>query len=434
MCRKHLLSNAIVVCCLVTPSTRLTAQDLPTAKPEDVSVSPEKVTELTAYMQSLIDDGKIAGGVTMLARHGKVVHLNALAMADREGKIPMQTDSIFRMASMTKPVTSVAILKLYEQGKLGLDDPVSKYLPEFRREKMRVFANAAPLETKPAKNEITIKHLLTHTSGLGYGVSENIGPLYKAEALPIGCGSSNLRLDEVIRRLAKLPLGFEPGTQWNYGMNMDVLSRVIEEASGGDFVTFIEQEVFLPLGMSDSHFLVPTAKRARVASAYLPGANQCEKLKKGQRVSTDWGWVTSDFHTECNAFHTGSGTMCSTAEDYMRFCQMLLNGGHLNGVRILKEETVTAMTTDQIDSSLQAELGDTMLADRFGYGVTVYSDDAKVHKQLRGGYAWFGGWGTQFRVSPKGDWILLTLTQIYCDPDVGTWWEDYERIAAGAVK
>ena len=160
------------------------AQELPTAKPEDVGVSSAKVEELSKFMQSLVDDGKIAGGVTMMARHGKVVHLKAVGMADREEKKPMQTDAIFRIASMTKPITSVAIMMLWEQGKLGLDDPVSKYIPEFKNPEVLVGVN--PLKTEPAKREITIRHLLTHTSGLGYPVTEKIGPIYRQHGIQWG--------------------------------------------------------------------------------------------------------------------------------------------------------------------------------------------------------------------------------------------------------
>ena len=195
--RRILLAFCVVAVVRTVPSA---AQDLPTAKPEEVGVSSEKVEELSKFMQSLVDDGKIAGGVTMLARHGKVIHLKAVGMADREAKKPMTTDAIFRIASMTKPVTSVAIMMLWEQGKLGLDDPVSKYIPEFKNPK--VLVSVDPLKTEPAKREITIRHLLTHTSGLGYTVTKQLGPLYEKRGIAVGLCTSDVTLEENMKRLA----------------------------------------------------------------------------------------------------------------------------------------------------------------------------------------------------------------------------------------
>ena len=157
------------------------------------------------------------------------------------------------------------------------------------------------------------------------------------------------------------------------------------------------------------------------------------ELEPGQRLKHEFGWVSSDFHTECNKFHSGGGTMCSTPEDYMRFCLYAAQRRGINGIRVLRKDSVKAMTTDQIDSSLRATLGESRLAERFGYGVTIYSENQETHENLHGGYAWFGGWGTQFRVVPKGDWILITTTQVFCHPDGLNWWEKYEQIAAESV-
>ena len=214
-------------------------QELPTASPEEVGVSSEKVGELSRFMQSLVDDGKIAGGVTMMARHGKVIHLAAVGMADRETGTPMKTDAIFRIASMTKPITSAAIMMLWEQGKLGLDDPVSKYIPEFANPK--VLVSVDPLKTEPAKQEITIRHLLTHTSGLGYEFTPDLGDIYKKHGIVCGCLTSSVTLEENITKLAGLPLRFHPGERCGYGMSTDVLGRVIEVVSGMTLDRFFEE-------------------------------------------------------------------------------------------------------------------------------------------------------------------------------------------------
>ena len=219
------------------------AQDLPTGKPEDVGVSSTKVGQLSTFMQSLVDDGKIAGGVTMMARHGKVIHLKAVGMADRDEKKPMTTDALFRIASMTKQITSVAVLMLFEQGKLRLDDPVSKFIPQF--ENPKVLVTADPLLVRPAKREITIRHLLTHTSGLGYAFSEKIGPIYDQHGIHGGICTVETSLEELMKRLATMPLLFDPGEQWNYSMSTDVLGRVVEVASGTPLDRFIENTTII---------------------------------------------------------------------------------------------------------------------------------------------------------------------------------------------
>ena len=322
---KHFLQT--LLCFLVIPSfgTVATGNDLPTAKPQDEGVSPEKVEKLSTYMQSLVDDGKIAGGVTMMTRHGKVIHLKAVGMADREAKKPMKTDAIFRIASMTKPITSVAVMMLWEEGKLGLDDPVSKYIPEFANPKVLVAVN--PLVTTPATRGITIRDLLTHTSGLGYTPTPGVGPMYKERGILTGLCSTNLTLAEMMERVGKLPIKFDPGTQFQYGLSTDVLGRVIEVISRQALDDFIDQKICKPLGMSDTFFIVPQDKRSRIVAAYVPATSGIEKLELGKRIDYRDTPLSSDYHLEDNKCLSGGGGLCSTATDYMRFGQMLLNGG-----------------------------------------------------------------------------------------------------------
>ena len=414
------------VSCLVVVvlACRCLAQELPTAKPEDVGVSSTKVEELSTFMQSLVDQGKIAGGVTMMARHGKVVHLKAVGMADREEKKPMQTDAVFRMASMTKPITSVAIMMLYEQGKLGLDDPVSKYIPAFRNPK--VLVSVDPLKTEPAKREITIRHLLTHTSGLGYPFTKVLGPLYEQHNIPSGCVSTSVTLEENMRRLAELPLLFSPGERWEYGMSTDVLGRVVEVVSGVPLDRFLEERVFSPLGMKDTFFKVPSRKLPRLVSAYFPAEAAIRKLKDGEIVKDGHELISADYpYLESHKYVSGGGGLCSTGADYMRFCEMLASLGELNGARLLREDTVKEMTTNQLVN----------LPDRFGFGFGITGDTDDIHRQLRGSYGWAGYWSTSFRISRQRDWILITMSQVAWDQKAtAAWFARYERIAAEAIQ
>jgi CubicO group peptidase (beta-lactamase class C family) len=414
-------------------SSPLAAQSLPTVRPEEVGVSSKKVEGLSKFMQSLVDDGKISGGVTVMARHGKLIHLKAVGMADREAKTPMQTDSIFRIASMTKPITSVAIMMLWEQSKLDLDDPVSKYIPEFESPKVLVGVN--PLKTRPAIVEITIRHLLTHTAGLGYSCTDQIGPIYERSGILAGLVRSEVPLEQYMKNLADMPLLFEPGERWEYSLATDVLGRVVEVVSGVAFDDFIESEISRPLGMDDTFFRVPLAKRSRLVAAYVPVGTCIRKVKTGEILKERFGGgmvtLSSDYpYAETQRYLSGGGGLCSTASDFLQFCQMLLNGGHLNDTRLLAESTVKAMTHNQI-----GEMQIPGLSNLFGYGFTIFPDERDIHDQLRDAYAWFGYWTTSFRISPRGDWIIITLSQLAWDEtSTPKWFSEYERIAGEAIE
>lgn len=408
-----------------------TAQNLPTVKPEDVGVSSKKVAKLSEFMQSLVDDGKIAGGVTMMARHGKVVHFEAVGMADREAKKEMQTDAIFRIASMTKPITSVAIMMLHDQGKLDLDDPLSKFIPEFKHPS--VLISVDPLKAKPAKGEITIRHLLTHTSGLGYNFTDTIGPIYDKHGITGGlCNVTEPTLEEMMKKLAGVPLLFHPGEDWEYGLSTDVLGRVVEVASGMTLDRFVAEEICQPLAMTDTFFKAPPEKKQRIVAAYFTSDNGIERLKDGKALP---GSQTPDYpYHKSNKYFSGGGGLCSTPRDYMRFCQMLLNGGVLNGKRLLRSDTVKMLTVDQLDGkTIPADKHILNVTDQFGLGLTIYGDQ-NPNEQLRGAYAWFGFWTTSFRISPRGKWALVTLSQLaWDDPATPTWFAEYEKIAAESI-
>ncbi|MFZ5833749.1 MAG: serine hydrolase [Planctomycetota bacterium] len=397
--------------------------------PSEQSPAQEEAAKLSERMQQLVDGGRIAGGVTLLARHGKVLHLQSVGMADREAKHPMQPDSIFRIASMTKPVTSVAVMMLCEQGKLELDDPVSKYIPEFA--KPQVLVTTDPLDMKPATREITIRDLLTHTSGLGYPFSKVIGPIYEAHEIESGLRTTPLTLPEAMQRLSRQPLLFSPGARFEYGLSTDVLGRVVEVASGATLDRYIEQRICRPLGMKDTFFKVPPEKLPRLVAAYVPAAQGIQRLEPGRCVQheLDDGTVaiTSDYpYAKTQKYLSGGAGLCSTASDYARFCQMLLGGGRLGNVRLLGEETVRMMTGNQVGEMLGEE--------GFGFGFSVKPATEDIHPQLRGSYAWAGFWSTSFRIAPRGEWVLVTMSQLAWNDATDSWFADYERIAAEAME
>jgi CubicO group peptidase (beta-lactamase class C family) len=387
----------------------LTAGVAPDGKPEDVGLSTERLRRINDVMQEYIDANQISGGVTMVSRRGQVAHFEAQGLMDIESNTPMRKDAIFRIASMTKPVTGVAILMLMEEGKLRLTDPVSRFIPEFKSTKV---AMAKPLPsspsgpsrqpprepeiyTVPADREITIRDLLTHTSGLesgGWGT---------AEANRIAPRKSNDDLARYIPRLGSAPLDFQPGAQWRYSplAGLDTLGRVVEVISGLTFDQFLKQRIFDPLQMKDTSF-VPTEDRLkRVVTLYRRG-------QKGnlERIETpDWLATKTLF--------SGAGGLWSTAEDYMKFAQMLVNGGVLNGVRLLSPRTVDLMATNHV-ADMYTGIGQRLQGMGFGLTVEVVLDSvAAGRRESNGSFGWDGAFGTHFWVDRKEQLVGLLLIQ-----------------------
>jgi CubicO group peptidase (beta-lactamase class C family) len=301
-------------------------------------------------------------------------------------------------------------------------------MPEFAEP--NVLVSIEPLTTRPAKREITIRHLLTHTSGLAYNSSEKLGNIYNEAAISGGLSTTGVTLEQMTRRLAALPLLFDPGEKFEYGMSTDVLGRVVEVVSGMTLDRYFADRILQPLGMSDTYFKLPPQKVERLVAAYCRGDAGIEKLKAGELGPNN---ETSDYpYVENHRYLSGGGGLCSTASDYMRFCQMLLGGGELDGRRLLRKETIDLMTTNQVG---HLELADLEVIGRFGFGFTSYPDEDRVPEQLRGAYAWFGAWSTSFRISPRGDWILVTMSQLLWDEEATPkWFAEYERIAAEAAE
>ena len=381
------------------------ATPLPRARAESVGMSTERLEAMGRFFEQETRRDAAAGYTILVARHGKLVYSAAVGMRDREAKVPMSLDTRFRMFSMTKPVTSVAVLMLYEEGKLQLDDPVSRYLPAFAQSQVFAGVDAAgkPL-TEPARQPITIRQLLTHTSGLGYG------PGYDASSPIAGVwGSFNLfgpgTPDDKIRQLAGLPLYFQPGSQWRYSYATDVLGRLVEVVSGLPFADFLKQRLFDPLGMIHTGFHVPAADAGLVAVAYQRDADG-----KLQRV----GGPLAAPPTAPPPFVSGGAGLISTAGDYLRFAQMLADKGRFGGRQYLSPATVELMTSSHVpDDSMGKAYGDKWRGLGFGLGVSPVIDYRHVPQANRNGdYTWPGVLDTNWMVSPSTGVVAVVLAQV----------------------
>jgi CubicO group peptidase (beta-lactamase class C family) len=373
------------------------AGELPKAEPEEVGLSAAKLAELRPSLQRLVDGGKVPGGVAVVARHGKVAAVATFGYRDLAAKTPMTEDTIFAIASMTKPVTCVAVMTLVERGKVGLDDPVARYLPELKD--LRVLGDACDdrgtgLATVPAKRPVTIRHLLSHTSGISYGVFASTDARLKRAYERAGVvGPRHRTIADLVARLAEVPLAHQPGEGWTYGFSHDVLARVIEVVSGQGFDRYLQERIFTPLEMRDTSFLVPEANRDRVATIYDAG--------EGGALSP----LTKEYGSE--TYFSGGGGLFSTARDYARFAQMLANGGALDGARVVKPETVAAMTTNQIGA--HSSFGDRKYGLGLGLALTPAPGGGEpVLERYYGG----GAYSTNFWAIPRRDLLLVLMTQV----------------------
>jgi CubicO group peptidase (beta-lactamase class C family) len=370
---------------------------LPGAPPEQVGLSKERLHRINDAVQRYIDDGKLAGAVTLVARNGRVAHFEAQGLMDVESKKPMRKDTLFRMASTTKPVTAAAVLVLMEEGKLRLGDPVSRFIPEFKSMKVAVAkAGSQDIDLVPAEREITLRDLLTHTSGLGSG---GAGAREMAKVMQPPKPTDTLA--DVIPRWAGVPLDFQPGSQWRYsgGAAFDILGRVVEIASGLTFDQFLRQRLFEPLGMKDTFFVVPEDRLERQATVYRSAPGKLEKLP------------VPAFFTRRNYF-SGAGGLSSTAADFARFAQMLLNGGQLNGRRVLGPRTVELMGSNHVGTMFSGQLGRPDKGIGFGLGVEVVLDAVQAGwRRSNGSYGWDGAFGTIFWVDPKEQMIAVLMIQ-----------------------
>lgn len=380
-------------------SAALPAQSFSPAQPEEVGLSSERLERVAAVIQEYVDQGSIAGAVSLVARRGKLVHHQAIGMLRLEDRTPMPEEAIFRIASMSKAVTSTAILMLHEEGRLLLTDPVSKFIPEFKEAQVAVSRGegTSEFDLVPAQREITLRDLLTHTAGLSYGA----GPaeeLYREARLhgwyfaghdePIG---------QAVRRLAGLPLSSQPGERWIYGFGTDVLGHVVEKVSGMNLAEFFQTRIFEPLKMEDTHFYLPGEKLDRFTPVY--GALEEGGLELREAAKT------SEYVAGPRVCYSGGAGLLSTARDYARFLQMLLNGGSLDGAKLLSPKSVELMTVNHV-GDLYGDRG-------FSLGFWVNENlGRRGHLGSVGAYGWGGAYYTQYWVDPVEELVAVFMTQL----------------------
>jgi CubicO group peptidase (beta-lactamase class C family) len=393
---------------LVAPAP---AQELARAKaPEEVGLSSERLERLSAALKAGVDKGEIPGAVVLIARNGKIAYFSAFGFRDREAGAPMTTDAIFRIASMTKPVTSVALMMLAEQGALQIAHPASRYLPEFKDLQVGVEKKGpdgkSELALEPLRREMTVQDLLRHTSGLAHGLfgRSMVKDLYDRAAVT-DPGQTNT---ELVSKLAKLPLQFQPGSTWEYSIATEVLGRVVEVVSGMTLEAFIAERIAKPLKLADTGFWVEPPGHARIAEAQADKATGQWPALRDVKSRPRWS--------------SGGGGLVSTAADYARFCQLLLNGGELDGVRLVSRKTIDLMTADHLAPGMP--MGPTVsrqfgvllpsadMGQGFGLGFLIRTSPGRNPMPGSvGEYSWAGLDGTYFWIDPQESMFVVMMTQ-----------------------
>ena len=392
--RRRLLVVALLALCLAGGSRHVGAQDLPAATPEAVGLSSERLDAATRRLQSHVDARDIAGAVAAVARHGRLVYLEALGELDRERGLAMRGDALFRLYSMTRPITSLAAMILWEEDRFELDDPVSRYLPDFADQRVFVDASNPDLAaTRPRRSEMTVEHLLLHTSGLGSRGS----PVYRAEQVRL----RSIALPRMVGNAARVPLFEDPGTRWRYGISTTILGRLVEIWSGMPFDAFLRERVFEPLGMTDTVFRVDASRADRFGPAYRRGPDGELRPHAIEVVP----------FTAQPALLEGGVGLVSTVRDYLRFAQMFLNGGELDGVRVLEPATVARMTVNRVpDALLPIGFGAPQPGRGWTLGFCVVMDaDASPHPVREGTFWWDGSSGTRFFIDPVEDLVTVIM-------------------------
>jgi CubicO group peptidase (beta-lactamase class C family) len=406
LCRPF--ATVLLLFCLVTAAHAY--DTAPVRDPEALSFSPSRLERIAAWQQTQVDAGAFSGAVTAIARNGKVAYLRAVGFRDRAKTDPLKSEAIFWIASMSKPITSVAAMMLVEEGKLDLAAPVYQYIPELKDVMVAVetrdpVTGKTELAREPQKRTMTVEDLLRHTAGLTFGIgsSELDHQLYKSLYGASGVYRRDKTLADFVSALAKLPLAHQPGEVWDYGPAIDVLARVIEVASGQPFDQFLQTRLFNPLGMVDTGFFVPEAKLSRLVDRPL--------------IAGPPDSVTADVSKPTRLF-SGGGGLASTASDYLRFCQMLLNGGELDGVRILSPETVRRMTTNTLPPDIRfagfaTGLVGPLGGSTWGLGFAIRNNAAfSAVPGSVGSFNWLGAGGTFFWIDPAEQLIAVQLIQV----------------------
>jgi CubicO group peptidase (beta-lactamase class C family) len=392
------------------------AAALETARPEAVGVSPERLERLSQVLQGYVEEERIAGAVVLVSRRGKVVLHEAFGWRDVEARSPMQKDTIFRIASQTKAIVSVAAMMLQEEGKLLISDDVGRYLPEFTETTVAVPRDGGGYDVVPAVRPITIRDLLTHTSGFGYGDGIARDAWQEAGLQGWYFADRAEPIRETVRRMAALPAESQPGESWVYGYSTDILGALVEQVAGQPLDELLEERIFRPLGMTDTHFYLPKGKRDRLAVVYAATPDGIARAPEHGGMRGQGEYVDGP-----RASFSGGAGLLSTAPDYARFLHMLLNGGELDGQRILSRKTVELMTADH--------LGDVSFADGEGFGLGFYVVEELGPRGQPGSvgeFGWGGAYHTTYWVDPAEELVVVYMTQLLPAGDV----DDAEKVRA----
>ncbi len=390
-----------------------TAQTLQPAAPSAADFSDERLQRIDKVILQAVDSGWIAGAVAFIARNGKIVYNKGFGYSDVESKTKMQPDNIFRIASQTKAITSVAAMMLFEEGKFLLDDPISKYIPAFANQRVLDKFNEtdSSYTTVPAKREVTIRDLLTHTSGIDYPLigSTQMKAIYAKAQFNPAFGNDTMKLVNMVNKLGTMPLVHQPGEKWTYGLNVDVIGRLVEILSGMPLDQFFQQHIFQPLGMNDTYFYLPENKYNRLVTSYTEDKQHQRVTWESQKGSIG----SSNYPKIQGTYFAGGAGLSSTVKDYATFLQMLLNGGVYNGHRLLAPRTIEMMTTNQI--------GDLNIGkDKFGLGFEVVTAAGQAQSAWsEGSFAWGGFFSTTYWADPKKHLI----GEIYLQQTPLTHWE-----------
>ncbi len=384
-----------------------------TIDPKEVGMSAERLARIDSHFKDYVDDGRLPGYHVAVARYGQIVHSSTYGMRDAEAKLPIEQDTMYRIYSMTKPITSIALMMMVEEGKIQLTDEVSKYIPSFGN--VRVFAGGSSLKpiTAPSRAPMRVWHLLTHTAGLTYGFNyyDATDAIYRANEAEFAKENPNPTLEQLCDRYATLPLVFEPGTSWNYSVATDVVGRLVEVVSGMRLGDFFQKRILGPLGMNDTSFYVDPAKHSRVAALYAFDPSPAKKVR--------YTALENQVLTP-RSFDSGGGGLVSTAADYWKFLQMLENGGELSGVRIVSPTTIDLMTLNHIPGNKDISdwgrpMGEEVFYDGLGFGLgfAVVIDQAKTKVACSNGtYSWGGMASTAFWIDPVEEITAMFFTQL----------------------
>ena len=414
--RIRLTALAVVFALLLVPQTGA-AQGLVRVEPEEVGMSSERLDRLSLALETMVDDGRLAGAVTIVVRRGKIAYREGIGWRDVEAESPMPSDGIFRIASQTKALASVGVMLLQEEGKLLITDPVGKYLPAFAETTVAEPNDEGGYDVVPARRPVTIRDLLTHTAGISYGMGPaGIASWQEAGITGWYFADRDEPVGDTMARLAELPMDAHPGERWVYGYNTDILGAMIEKISGQTLGEFLTERLFEPLGMNDTHFFLPDGKLGRLATVYssVGDGSSFEKAPEPGHMVGQGHYVNGPR----KAFSAGAGLL-STATDYATFLQMMLNGGELDGTRILSRKTVESMLSDHL-GGIPFRPGQ-----GFGLGFSITHDPAAAGLPGSAGeFGWGGAYHSTYWADPKEEMVVVYLTQII--PAIGL--DDQQKV------